>query len=132
MTIRQYTNSQFAKLLPLFTAGKMDGKTFRAKVIAATSKRYPDISDAAAAAHYNHALREARVATPDLVAELGRPEGLSVGRQPKTVFNVMLEKGKKVVAKGVSMYRADIIIRTAAAHGQPALRLSEPIAVGAR
>ncbi len=131
MIPRHYTNSQFAKLLPAFTAGKIDSKTFRSKVIAATVKRFPEMTESAAAAHYNHSLREARVNTPELVAELGRPEGLSVGRQPKTVYNVLVAKGKKIVAKGVSMYRADIIIRTAAAHGQPTLRMSDPITVGA-
>jgi hypothetical protein len=111
-SIRDFTNTRFAKFLPKFTAGEMDGKAFRGKVITDVVAKF-EISSASAATHYNHALKMQRLADPESVATLGRPEGKKGGRpvlHPVTVVNA---RSGKVVAEGISRGAADVLIAKA-------------------
>lgn len=108
--IRDYVNARFAKYLPeLATLGNAG---FRAKVMDGAIKKF-EISVASAATHYNHALKMARLATPDLVEGLGRPEDKKGGRPVLNPVTVVNSRSGKVVAEGVSKGAAEIIIARA-------------------
>jgi hypothetical protein len=69
--IRVNVNIKFNELLPQLGEG-MSNKVFRKTVMAYAIAEF-NISIAAAASHYNHALKRARELTPALVKDLGRP-----------------------------------------------------------
>lgn len=110
--IREYTNARFAKYLPKFHAGELDGTAFRKKVMEGTVNKF-GITPASAATHYNHSLKMQRLADPKSVEGLGRPDDKKGGRpvlNPVTVINV---RSGKVVAENVSKGQAQIIIAKA-------------------
>lgn len=110
--IRDYTNARFAKYLPKFQAGELDGKAFRAKVMEGAVKHF-SISVASAATHYNHALKMTRLADPKAVEGLGRPEDKKGGRPVLNPVTVINARSGKVVVEGVSKGAADILIAKA-------------------
>ena len=112
--IRAYTNNRFAKYLPQFQAGELDGKSFRAKVMEGAVTKF-GISIASAATHYNHALKMQRLADPKSVDGLGRPEDKKGGRKPIHTVDVIKVKSGEVVAAGISKGAAEILIAKAAA-----------------
>lgn len=112
--IRSYTDARFAKYLPKFQAGELDGAAFRAKVMSGTVAKF-EISVASAATHYNHSLKQARLADPASVEGLGRSEDKKGGRPVLNPVTVIAAKSGKVVAEGVSRGAADLMIAQAAA-----------------
>ena len=110
--IRSYVNARFAKYLPKFQAGELDGKSFRAKVMEGAVKHF-GITQASAATHYNHALKMTRLADPKAVEGLGRPEDKKGGRSVLHPVTVVNARTGKVVVEGISKGAADIIIAKA-------------------
>ena len=94
--IRQFVIRKFAELLPLRNAQPVDSKTrdkeFRRNVMHAAIEAF-DCTIAAAATHYNHALLQAKQATPADVLGLGRPEDKKGGRKKKVVAIVQETEG---------------------------------------
>jgi len=112
--IRAYTNARFAKFLPAFQAGELDGTAFRRKVMESAVAKF-EISVAAAATHYNHALTMARLNDPAAVATLGRPDDKKGGRPVLNPVTVIKAKSGEVVVDGVSRGAAGLLIAKAAA-----------------
>lgn len=110
--IRDYVNARFAKYLPKFQGGEMDGTAFRKKVMTGAVEKF-GISVASAATHYNHALKMTRLAAPASVEGLGRPEDKKGGRPVLNPVTVVNARSGKVVAEGISKGAADILIAKA-------------------
>lgn len=110
--IRDYVNARFAKYLPKFQAGELDGKAFRAKVMDGAVTKF-GITVASAATHYNHALKMTRLENPASVEGLGRPEDKKGGRPVLNPVTVVNARSGKVVAEGISKGAADILIAKA-------------------
>jgi len=107
--IRDYVNARFAKYLPKFQAGELDGKGFRAKVMDGAVTKF-GISVASAATHYNHALKMTRLADEKSVESLGRPDDKKGGRPVLNPVTVVNARSGKVVAEGISKGAAEILI----------------------
>lgn len=122
--IRDFTNARFAKHLPKFQAGELTGSAFRKKVMEDTIAKFA-ISVASAATHYNHALKTTRLATPEMVEGLGRPEDKKGGRPVLNPVTVVNTRSGKVVAEGISKGAAEILIVQAGVlkNGDPKLSL---------
>jgi len=118
--IREYTN---AKYLPKFTAGELDGKAFRAKVMDGTVAKF-GISVASAATHYNHALKVQRLADEKSVEGLGRPEDKKGGRPVLNPVTVVNARTGRVIAEGISKGAADVLIAKAGTLQNGANRLA--------
>jgi hypothetical protein len=110
--IREYTNARFAKYLPQL--GELTAAGFRKKVMDGVVAKF-EISVASAATHYNHALKQTRLADPKSVDGLGRPEDKKGGRPVLNPVTVVKAKSGEVVVDGVSRGAADILIAKAAA-----------------
>jgi hypothetical protein len=110
--IRDFTNARFAKHLPKFQSGELTGAAFRKKVMDETIAKFT-ISVASAATHYNHALKTTRLATPELVEGLGRPEDKKGGRPVLNPVTVVNTRSGKEVATGISKGAAEILIAKA-------------------
>ncbi len=122
--IRDFTNARFAKHLPKFQSGDMSGSVFRKKVMEETIAKF-QISVASAATHYNHALKTTRLATPEMVEGLGRPEDKKGGRPVLNPVTVVNTRSGKVVAEGISKGAAEVLIVKAGVlkNGDPKLSL---------
>lgn len=122
--IRDYTNARFAKHLPKFQAGELTGAAFRKKVMEETVAKF-GISVASAATHYNHALKTTRLATPEMVEGLGRPEDKKGGRPVLNPVTVINTRSGKEVATGISKGAAEVLIVKAGVlkNGQPKLSI---------
>lgn len=107
--IRDFTNARFANHLPKFQAGEMTGSALRKKVMGDTIAKFA-ISVASAATHYNHALKTTRLATPEMVEGLGRPEDKKGGRPVLNPVTVINTRSGKVVVEGVSRGAAEVLI----------------------
>ena len=110
--IRKFTNDNFVKFLPDLAA--LGNAGFRAKVMGETITKF-GISVASAATHYNHSLKEARLANPKSVSSLGRPEDKKGGRKAIHTVDVIKVKTGEVIASGISKGAAELLITTAAA-----------------
>lgn len=110
--IRDYVNARFAKYLPKFQAGELDGKAFRAKVMDGAVTKF-GITVASAATHYNHALKMTRLADEKSVEGLGRPEDKKGGRPVLNPVTVVNTRSGKPVAENISKGAADILIAKA-------------------
>ena len=110
--IRKFTNDNFVKFLPDLAA--LGNAGFRAKVMGETITKF-GISVASAATHYNHSLKEARLANPKSVSSLGRPEDKKGGRKPIHTVDVIKVKTGEVIASGISKGAAELLITTAVA-----------------
>jgi len=120
--IREYTNARFAAALPKLISGELTGTAFRKKVMDQTIKMH-GISVASAATHYNHALKEQRIADPKSVEGLGRPEDKKGGRPAVHLVNVVKARSGAVVAEGVSRGAAATLIAKAEAAGKTKLAI---------
>lgn len=119
--IREYVNARFTKYLPQLA--ELGNAGFRAKVMDGAVKKF-GISIASAATHYNHSLKMARAASPDLVEGLGRPEDKKGGRPVLNPVTVVNARSGKVVAEGVSKGAAELIITKAGVLKSGEYRLS--------
>lgn len=120
--IREFTNQTFARTLPQL--GELGNTEFRREVMAQTIMAF-GITEASAATHYNHALKQARAAIPESVAGLGRPEDKKGGRKPVHMVDVIKVKTGEVVAAGVSKAKADLMIAKAAEAKKAKLAIKE-------
>ena len=122
--IRVNVNNKFNELLPQREA--LGNTEFRRAVMQFAMEEF-GINIGAAATHYNHAFKVVKAATPELVADLGRPEDKKGGRKPKakpvpstevavfeapeqTEFTVCKKKDGEVVATGLSFEEAKKIV----------------------
>lgn len=119
--IRDYTNARFAKYLPQLA--ELGGAGFRAKVMDGAVKKF-GISVASAATHYNHALKMTRLANPQAVEGLGRPDDKKGGRPVLNPVTVVNTRSGKVVAEGISKGAAEIVIAKAGVLKNGEYRLS--------
>ena len=125
--IRQFTNATFAATLPQLA--ELGAIAFRREVMDQTIVAF-GITVASAATHYNHALKMAKVATPELVATLGRAEDKKGGRKPIYLVDVIKVKTGEVVATGLSKAKAELLVTKAAASpNKPRLAIKEVEAV---
>ena len=109
--IREFTNATFNATLPrLAELGNIE---FRREVMMQTVIAF-GISIYSAATHYNHALKQARINSPEAVAGLGRSEDKKGGRKP-TLVDVVKAKTGEVVATGVTKAVAAAMIEKAVA-----------------
>lgn len=120
--IREFTNQTFARTLPQL--GELGNTEFRREVMAQTILAF-GISEASAATHYNHALKQARAANPEAVAGLGRPEDKKGGRKAVHTVDVIKVKTGEVVAAGVSKAKAELLIAKAAEAKKAKLAIKE-------
>lgn len=118
--IRAHAIQVFASNLPALNAGEFSPKTFRAEVMNLLIVTHA-ISVASAATHYNHALKLAKAATPELVAGLGRAEDKKGGRKPVHVVTVIKAKSGEIVAENISKAKAELLITRAAEQKKPKL-----------
>jgi hypothetical protein len=116
--IRAFTNETFKNTLPQL--GELGAIAFRREVMAQVVMAF-DISVASAATHYNHALKMAKVESPEAVATLGRAEDKKGGRKPTYTVDVIKVKTGEVVATGLSKAKAELLISKAKASRKPAL-----------
>ena len=123
--IRKFTNDNFVKFLPDLAA--LGNAGFRAKVMGETITKF-GISVASAATHYNHSLKEARLANPKSVSSLGRPEDKKGGRKPIHTVDVIKVKTGEVIASGISKGAAELLITTAVAKKKAKLAIKEVVA----
>ena len=110
--IRAYTNARFNKYLIGFIAGEFTGAEFRTKVMDGTVSKF-GINVAAAATHYNHALKLARLSAPESIEGLGRSEDKKGGRPVLNPVTVVNTRSGKVLVDGVSKGAADLLIAKA-------------------
>lgn len=120
--IREFTNQTFARTLPQLA--ELGNTEFRREVMSQTIMAF-GITEASAATHYNHALKQARAANPESVAGLGRPEGKKGGRKPLHMVDVIKVKTGEVVAAGVSKAKAELMIAKAAEAKKAKLAIKE-------
>lgn len=103
--IRINVNAKFNELNVERNAKPADSKTrnkeFRRDVMLWAMQEF-EITLASAATHYNHALKLAQTATPELVQSLGRAEDKKGGRKPKSVAEVTKEVNDFVDAEFVA------------------------------
>ncbi len=118
--IRAYANTRFAAHLPKLA--DLGPTAFRKKVMDEISKKW-GISVASAATHYNHALKQQRLADPKSVDGLGRPEDKKGGRKAVHTVDVVKVKSGEVVATGISRGAAQTLIATAIAKKKPKLAI---------
>jgi hypothetical protein len=79
---RAFTNATFNNMLPQLA--ELGPTQFRHEVLAQVVMAFDDMTVQAASTHYNHALKMARAAVPELVVGLGRaPEKNNGGRKKK-------------------------------------------------
>jgi hypothetical protein len=107
--IRAYTNARFNKYLIGFIAGEFTGAEFRAKVMDGTVSKF-GINVTAAATHYNHALKLARLSAPESIEGLGRSEDKKGGRLVVSPVTVVNTRSGKVLVEGVSRGAAETLI----------------------
>lgn len=110
--IRDFVNFSFAKHLPELQSGQLDGKNFRAKVMGDAQEKF-GITIASAATHYNHSLKMAKEATPELVSGLGRSEDKKGGRPVLNPVTVINARSGAVKAEGISRGAAMDMIKAA-------------------
>jgi uncharacterized protein YoaH (UPF0181 family) len=110
--IREFTNATFNATLPQLA--ELGNIAFRAEVMNQSIMAF-GISVGSAATHYNHALKQARIANPEAVAKLGRPEDKKGGRKPVHLVDVIKVKTGEVVASGLSKAKAELLVTKAAA-----------------
>jgi hypothetical protein len=108
--IRAFVNQTFNETLPRL--GELGNIAFRAEVMNQAIMAF-GISVGSAATHYNHAFKAAKVANPEAVAGLGRPEDKKGGRKPITVDVIKVKTGE-VIAAGVTKATAELLITKAA------------------
>ena len=142
--IRQFVVRTFAELLPARNAStdRKRDTAFRRDVMFAAIEAF-DCTIAAAATHYNYALKQAQKETPALVQGLGRPpEKNNGGRKKKQeavenpsvsevfvdaesvipeLFVVKKKKNDEVIAEGLSFDDAKELCSKAAAQKKAAL-----------
>ena len=125
--IRAFVNDTFKNTLPKLA--ELGNIGFRREVMDQAIMAF-GISVASASTHYNHALKMARVESPEAVAKLGRPEDKKGGRKPVHVVDVIKVKTGEVVATGLSRAKAELLITKAAASpNKPRLAIKEVEAV---
>ena len=110
--IREFTNATFNATLPQLA--EMGNIAFRAEVMNQAIMAF-GISVGSAATHYNHALKQARIDSPETVKGLGRPEDKKGGRKPVHLVDVIKVKTGEVVATGLSKAKAELLVTKAAA-----------------
>lgn len=110
--IRAFVNDTFKNTLPQL--GELGTIGFRREVMDQAIMAF-GISVASASTHYNHALKLARVETPEAVAKLGRAEDKKGGRKPVHLVDVIKVKTGEVVASGLSKAKAELLVTKAAA-----------------
>jgi len=110
--IRNFVNQTFTEQLPKL--GELGNIAFRREVMDQAIMAF-GISVGSAATHYNHALKLAKVNTPELVANLGRSEDKKGGRKPIYLVDVIKVKTGEVVASGLSKAKAELLVTKAAA-----------------
>ena len=110
--IRAFVNDTFKNTLPQL--GELGNIAFRREVMDQAIMAF-GISVGSAATHYNHALKEARIANPEAVAKLGRAEDKKGGRKPVHLVDVIKVKTGEVVASGLSKAKAELLVTKAAA-----------------
>jgi len=110
--IREFVNTTFNETLPRL--GEMGNIAFRREVMDQAIMAF-GISVGSAATHYNHALKAAREAVPELVATLGRAEDKKGGRKPIHTVDVIKVKTGELVIGGISKAKAEMLITKAAA-----------------
>ena len=120
--IRAFTIANFAAGLAARNSKEVTDTQFRADVMDQSIVAF-GISIASAATHYNHALKLAKAATPELVVGLGRPEDKKGGRKPIHTVDVVKAKSGDVVATGLSQAKAEAMVAEAAAKGKVKLAI---------
>lgn len=118
--IRSYVIATFTAGLPALNNKEVNATKFRRDVMAQAVAAF-EISVASAATHYNHALKLAKAATPELVAGLGRAEDKKGGRKPVHVVTVIKAKSGEIVAENISKAKAELLITRAAEQKKPKL-----------
>lgn len=126
--IRDFTNANFSKYLA--ERAELGDTGFRRRVMEETVMNF-GISIASAATHYNHSLKAARLANPESVEGLGRPEGKKGGRKPLTTVDVIKVKTGELVVSGISKGAANLLITTAVAKHKAKLAIKTPEAAPA-
>lgn len=111
--IREFAISAFASTLS--QRAELGNVEFRRSVMAQTCAAFEGLSIASAATHYNHALKLAKVETPESVLGLGRAEDKKGGRKPLHTVDVIKVKDGSVVATGLSTAKAEAMIAAASA-----------------
>ena len=110
--IREFTNATFKEQLA--NLPELGNIAFRAEVMNQAIMTF-GISVGSAATHYNHALKQARIDSPEAVKGLGRPEDKKGGRKPVHLVDVIKVKTGEVVAAGLSKAKAEQLVAAAAA-----------------
>lgn len=118
--IRSYVIATFTAGLDALNNKEVNATEFRRDVMAQAVAAF-EISVASAATHYNHALKLAKAATPELVAGLGRAEDKKGGRKPVHVVTVIKAKSGEIVAENISKAKAELLITRAAEQKKPKL-----------
>ncbi len=121
--IRAFALATFAAQLPALNAKEVTNTQFRAEVMGLTMAAFEGVTLASAATHYNHALKEAKKNTPELVVGLGRPDDKKGGRKPIHLVDVVKAKSGEVVATGLSNAAALAMVEKAAAAGKTKLAI---------
>jgi hypothetical protein len=124
--IREFCNVKFAEHLPAFQAGTMDGTAFRAAVMKAVVEQFT-ISVASAATHYNHSLKQQRIADARSVHNLGRPEGKKGGRNLVHPVTLIKARTGEVVQENISRGRAQLAITMAERRNKTKLAIREDV-----
>ncbi len=123
--IRDYTNTKFTNTLPKLA--ELGAAKFRRTVMEAAQKKFEGLSVASAATHYNHALKQAKANTPELVQGLGRAEDKKGGRKPLYTFTVVKLKSREEVVSGISRAKADDLVAASQAKGKVKLAVLEDL-----
>ena len=110
--IRAFVNATFKEQLA--NLPELGNIAFRAEVMNQAIMAF-GISVGSAATHYNHALKQARIDSPEAVKGLGRPEDKKGGRKPVHLVDVIKVKTGEVVAFGLSKAKAELLVTKAAA-----------------
>lgn len=109
--IRNGVNVQFAAMLPQLPV--IGGKAFRRAILDWTVENY-GVTMASASTHYNFSLHAAKLATPELVAGLGRPEGKNNGGRKKgTTAVVPFETAEQYKARMTAELNAPAVVEAA-------------------
>lgn len=143
--IRPACNAKFRELLP--QRAEIGNTAFRKAVMAFIMEEY-GITLASAATHYNHSFQQVKLANPELVEGLGRPEDKKGGRKKKiaavlavdaeeaeappvdeldpmpeeqTVFSVLRKSDNVVIAEGLTFEAARDRVEKAKAAKKSAL-----------
>ena len=124
--IRAFVNATFKEQLA--NLPELGNIAFRAEVMNQAIMAF-GISVGSAATHYNHALKQARIDSPEAVKGLGRPEDKKGGRKPIYTVDVIKAKTGELVAAGISKAKAELLISKAAASKKPKLVIKDVEAV---